>query len=75
VTWYGEQIKCCELADDAQHCSEQFCLFEIARTALIVKPDLLEPSISGMAVPESQVSRLILINHMIFKLHLSSKFF
>jgi hypothetical protein len=51
----GEQIKCCELADDAQHCSERFCQFEITRTALIGKPDRLELSISGMAVQESRV--------------------
>jgi hypothetical protein len=43
------------LADDAQHCSEQFRLFEIAHTALIVKPEHLELSISGMAVQESRV--------------------
>jgi hypothetical protein len=55
VTWYGEQIECCELVDDAQHCSEQFSLFEITRTALIVNPEHLELSISGMAVQESRV--------------------
>src|SRR4051812_14568002 len=40
--------------------SHQIChhpppLFEIARTALIVKPDHLELSITGMAVQESRV--------------------
>ena len=59
MTWYGELITCRKLPDDTQHYSEQPHLFEIVMAALVVKPEVTELSISGVAVlkprPESEV--------------------
>jgi hypothetical protein len=54
VTRYGESIACRKLTDDTQQYSEQDCLFEIARTAL-VKPEVTEFSILSVAVPQSRI--------------------
>jgi hypothetical protein len=52
VTWYGELIACRKFPDNTQHYSEQRCLFEIVLAALVVKPDVMELSISSVAVLE-----------------------
>ncbi|KAJ7793375.1 hypothetical protein B0H14DRAFT_3560642 [Mycena olivaceomarginata] len=44
VTCYEEQIECGKWTEDTQHYSEQFCLFEIVRNALIVKPQVTQLS-------------------------------
>jgi hypothetical protein len=54
MTWYGELIACCKLQDDSQHYSEQPCLLGIVLAALLVKSEVTELSISGVAVLESR---------------------